>query len=526
MTKGQLLKWGFVVLTLVFVTLILGRFLGGWASLESGSKVADRSETSESYQLRLQKCWFKAPWQVEIDCAQLSTPAPSGAYQLPVVIIRSGSAKASDSPLLYLQGGPGASAGLNQQGIEYWLDWIDYAQLDRDLVLMDRRGAGLSKPRLDCPEYDRFSREVLGQAIELEEELIQGKALVEQCFRELAAGPENFSAAQFGTEQSAQDILGLMDALDYPQWNLLGVSYGSRLAMAVAASPEAQERAWVRSLILDSVYPPERGGIQSWPQVMTEGLERFLGWCENSIDCRGGSKDLKGEFRRALEALEQSPVELEIRFYNGGTPVQVVVDDHRFISAVFSAVYQRHRWGDIVPAIEAVLSGEQDELQALMKPFINQALDQEFSSLAFFAVDCRDHPVGAEADYRQALRDYPEYASYLELGWRYQACHFLTAENTEALSRKRPPPELPALLLAGELDPITPLGWARELHRDWPKSQLAIFPDLGHSVIGTDGCAHAHFREFLRSPDMPWAPECLPQPISEVPQSEPSQESL
>lgn len=512
MTKGQLLKLGFVVLTVALVTLGLGRLLGLWPSLKPDSGDLDRHESSEDYQLRFQDCWFKASWQVEIDCAQLSAPDMAGAHKLPVVIIRAGSANASASPLLYLQGGPGASAGLNQQGIEYWLDWIDYAQLDRDLVVMDRRGTGLSEPRLECPEYDRYSREVLGQAIDLEEELTQGKALVEQCFRELAAGPENFSAAQFGTEQSAQDILGLMRTLEYKQWNLLGVSYGSRLAMAVAASPEAQKKAWVRSLILDSVYPPERGGVQSWPQVMTEGLARFFRWCEESAGCRGELKDLEEEFQRALKTLNSQAVALEIPRYDGGAPVKVVVNDHRFISAVFSAVYQRHRWGDIAPAIKAVLSGEQDELQALMKPFINQALDQDFSSLAFFAVDCRDHPVGAEADYRQALRDYPKYAPYLELGWRYQACHFLTPASTEPLSRIKPPSEMPALILAGELDPITPVGWARELHHGWPQSQLAIFPDLGHSVIGSDGCAHAHFREFLRAPTDLWEPKCLPRP--------------
>lgn len=514
MAKSRFLKLFVFILGVALIALALVRFYGYGQAPEIDSEAAregeDESASSlDSYQLEFQNCWFKSSWQVDIKCARLITPASEGPHKLPVVIIRAGAAQASASPLLYLQGGPGASAGLDRQGIEYWLDWIDYAQLERDLVLMDRRGAGLSEPRLDCPEYDRFSREVLAQGIDLEQELIQGQAIVEQCYRDLTAGPAKFPATQFGTDKSARDILGLMNALDYPEWNLLGVSYGTRLAMAVAASPKAQEQSWVRSLILDSVYPPERGGIQSWPQVMTQGLQRFFQWCQTSSECRDGLLDFEGEFQRALKALKEKPIALTVRRYDGGAPVKVVVDDHRFISAVFSAVYQRHRWGDIAPAIRGAVSGEGEELQPLVGPFINQALDEDFSSLTFFAVDCGDHPAGAEAEYRQALRDYPDYAPYLELGWRYQACHFLGSGETTPLSVEKPK-DLPALILAGELDPITPPQWARELHRDWPQSQLVIIPDLGHSVIGTDACAHARLKDFLLEPKAPWRPECLP----------------
>ncbi len=517
MSRFALLRLSGLVFIVALTALVLVRLFGAWSNSDAdsdSSNSAQKSSSSNAYQLNFQKCWFKVPWRVEIHCAKLVTPEASGLHKLPVVIIRARGGKASASPLLYLQGGPGASAGLDKQGIEYWLDWIDYAQLERDLVLMDHRGAGLSEPRLDCPEYDRFSKEILAQTIELEEELIQSQAIVEQCYRELAAGSAKFSAAQFGTEQSAQDVLGLMDTLAYAQWNLLGVSYGSRLAMVVAASPEAQQKAWVRSLILDSVYPPGRGGIQSWPQVLNEGLQRFFRWCEESADCRGDSQNLESEFRRALAALKKTPVSVEVSLYQGGAPVAVMVDDQRFISAVFSAVYQRHRWGAIAPAIRAAQLNKRDELEEFMSPFINQVVDSDFSSLAFFAVDCGDHPVGTEADYRQALQDYPQYAHYLELGWRYQACHFLEQDNARPLSARKPLPDVPTLLLAGGLDPITPVDWAEDLHREWPQSQLAIFPEVGHAVIGTDACAHAHFRAFLRAPKEPWEPECLPDPIS------------
>jgi len=70
------------------------------------------------------------------------------------------------------------------------------------------------------------------------------------------------------------------------------------------------------------------------------------------------------------------------------------------------------------------------------------------------------------------------------------------------------PGEIPTLLLAGELDPITPAHWAQALAESSPHSQLVVLPARGHSIIGSDDCVHRHFNDFLDQPDQPWQPEC------------------
>jgi hypothetical protein len=109
-----------------------------------------------------------------IECGILVVPEDredpnSRDISLAVAIVRSVSGS-SQVPLVYLEGGPGASAvdGVN----ELWLD-TPFVQ-DRDVILFDQRGAGYSLPSLNCVEYD----EVGGQGVvDYEEDM----ALLEDC---------------------------------------------------------------------------------------------------------------------------------------------------------------------------------------------------------------------------------------------------------------------------------------------------------------------------------------------------------
>jgi pimeloyl-ACP methyl ester carboxylesterase len=59
----------------------------------------------------------------------------------------------------------------------------------------------------------------------------------------------------------------------------------------------------------------------------------------------------------------------------------------------------------------------------------------------------------------------------------------------------------PVLLLAGELDAVTPVEWAREMHDYLPNSRLVVVPGGGHAVSVTDLCTMLLARDFLADPD-------------------------
>jgi len=506
------------------ITAVLLLALGSWwrsQPLVQPEQLApsDRPAETHSYRWQPKRCWFDVHWQPGFVCGTLHPPAhppahpppEHGDFELAVVIIRAPVTAPDTAPLLYLQGGPGLGAGLDESGIEYWLDWFSHGGLDRDLVLMDPRGVGHSRPALTCEAHDRYSARVLTEHTPVEDELESGRALLARCFSELMHGPTNFQAKHYGTQQSARDIVGLMSVLDYPQWHLLGVSYGTRLALAVAVQPEVREHNWVRSMILDSVYPPERGGLMAWPREFTQSLERFFSWCEQQPYCRAELNDVEENFQNALAHLRNNPVAVTVPLWRSGSRKSVIINDHRFIAAVFSAMYQHHLWAEIPRAIRAALNADSEGMALLVETFINSSLNPALSLPAFYATDCRDHPSGSADEYQQALHAYPQYAHYLQYAWEYRGCiHFPPAQSTNnAAVTAELAGEIPTLLLAGELDPITPAHWAQALAEHWPASQLKILPARGHSIIGSDDCVHRHFNDFLNQPEQSWHPECL-----------------
>ncbi|MDX1346234.1 MAG: alpha/beta hydrolase, partial [Sedimenticolaceae bacterium] len=68
--------------------------------------------------------------------------------------------------------------------------------------------------------------------------------------------------------------------------------------------------------------------------------------------------------------------------------------------------------------------------------------------------------------------------------------------------------EKPVLLLAGELDAVTPVQWAREMHDYLPASRQLVVPGGGHGVSVTDACTMIIARRFLEQPDAALPLQC------------------
>ena len=443
-------------------------------------------------------CWFDADWTATITCGQLHTPEQ---FSLPVVILHNDAEQRRVDPIVYLQGGPGASARLHSDGIKSWLNWMRYSNTQRDLILIDTRGTGRSKPALVCSEYNQFNQQLLHQNTTLSDELSKGYEVATQCFASSVLANSGLDYRNFSTQKSAQDIRALMAQLNYPEWNILGVSYGTRLALEIALQEQqAPQTVKLKSMILDSVYPAGFGGVQTWPQVLDDGMQQFFKGCSAQQDCVNkvnlSGTSLEQYFMQTLHNLQAEPMTVTIRRWDGEAPVNFVVNDHRFLSATFSAVYNPDDWLKITDAMNAVRERRTDLLKPLIEPFINNSMTSDFNSLTFTAVDCADNPVLSEQDYEAALKKYPLLQDYTREQWRYQLCHYLPSASPLV----RAVPQLPTLMLAGALDPITPVSWAKTVNQQWPQSQLRVREKLAHSVLSSDVCLLEHLDTFFDQP--------------------------
>lgn len=455
----------------------------------------------DQYQLVKKSCWFTVDWQKEVMCFHLITPKSTGKFSLPVVIIEDDSVDHRQDPVVYLQGGPGLGAALDQDGIDKWLNWLTVANLNRDLVLMDPRGAGLSLPKLNCSDNGQQAK-LWKQNISLTDELQINNQSLMNCFDSLQKQQIALSVNHFGTQESARDLINLMQLLQYKEWNILGVSYGTRLALEVEQQLTGMPGSGLKSMVLDSLYPAGFGGVQTWPQVLDSAMSVFFTGCMQQTNCKqlaGSDVKLKNDLLTALHQLKDNPVALTIKRWDGEAPVYFLVNDHRFVSAIFASIYDSRDWPDIVNAIHAVQVPDvlqEEQLNKLVEPYLNRNLNNQFNSLAFTAVDCADNPMGSEQDYLQSLTEFPLMAEYTKDQWRYQLCHQLSVKRYLSLHQ----PQVPVLILSGKNDPVTLSTWASDMHSKWQKSQLIMREDLAHSVLSTDICLLENLGKFFDEP--------------------------
>lgn len=485
-----------VVFIVVFILILLfGYFYPRADTNES-------PDTHNNYKLITTPCWFDADWTASIRCGELHTPEHSGAFRLPVVILKDETLSHRNDPVVYLQGGPGAGARLHSDGIKEWLSWMRYAGLGRDIILIDTRGTGRSSPALVCAEYNHINNKMLRENTTLSDELASGFAVTSACFDAAKNRNPALDYRHLSTNQSARDIRALMQELGYAEWNILGVSYGTRLALEIARQEVLNpQSAKLKSMVLDSVYPAGFGGVQTWPQVLDEAMNKFFIGCATVNDCVAAldspNVSIVQLFMSALNSLRESPMELTIRRWDGEVPVNLVLNDHRFLSAAFAATYNPHDWLKIAEAIKGVALHRHELVKPLIEPFVNHSMSGDFNSLTFTAVDCADNPVMSELTYDDAVKQYPLLQQYTRDQWRYQLCHRLPAETP----LNRHSPQVPTLILAGALDPVTPVAWARAVHSEWENTQLHISEEVAHSVLGSEACLLQTLVDYYDKPE-------------------------
>ena len=79
---------------------------------------------------------------------------------------------------------------------------------------------------------------------------------------------------------------------------------------------------------------------------------------------------------------------------------------------------------------------------------------------------------------------------------RAKACGFWPHGDVEKSYYDSASVEVPALILSGELDPITPPSWGAEVASHWKNSRHIVVPGTGHGTV-SNGCIVKLIREFI-----------------------------
>ena len=437
-------------------------------------------------------CRFDSDIEREVDCGDLVVPEDRsdslpGEIRLHVGIFRSEHPDPRPDPIVFLDGGPG-SAPLAWVPDALWLLPVE----DRDVIIVDQRGTGFSDPLLDCPELLELQLDVYDEPFLLARyrELLVGAATA--CRDRLEDGGARLAA--YSSDESAADIAALRVALGYDEWNLYGVSYGTRLALTILhAHPEG-----VRSVILDSVYPPSADGYAELGAGAARAFDALFAGCAADADCARAFPRLGPRFWALVAELDRSPVTFSVDVGDG--PIEVRADGTSLVQALFDALYDTASIPFLPAAIVALEDGDLTLLEADV--YLTLASLDQIAEGLHFSVQCTDegpHADAATIDAAiEALR--PELREWARAGAvvPHDVCRrWPTGDpgwNEAVVS------DVPALILNGEFDPVTPPEWGEAAAASLSAHQRFVLPGIGHGVLFGQPCAIEIARDFLDEP--------------------------
>ncbi len=439
-----------------------------------------------------------------LDCGYLITyedhfdETASQRVELAFVILY-GEQSTSD-PVLYLEGGPGGSP---LSSVDEWAE--SSIRAERDLILIDQRGTGYSTPSLNC--------------IEVETDEGDDALLAEQaCFDRMV--DEGITIATYNSAQSAADIADLMRLLqgeiEYSEYNLLGISYGTRLALTLLRdNPEG-----IRSVILDSVYPPNRNAYERQGVNQYRGLQMLFDGCAADPDCDAAYPDLENVFYQTYVALNDSPGVYEAEDADTGEVSEEELTGDSLLDAIIEALYSTSAIPELPLVIYEVSEGNyevvgQIDSGELSGNFSRQddAGDISDSEGVFNAVECReelpfnsfDEAVAASAIIPEPIHDY--LVSQIEN--MFLVCQIYGIEPADAVETDAVYSDVPTLVLAGDYDPITPPEDAQLAAESLSSSYYFEFPGFGHGVTDSGDCANSIISQFLADPTVEPDGSCI-----------------
>jgi pimeloyl-ACP methyl ester carboxylesterase len=299
--------------------------------------------------------------------------------------------------------------------------------------------------------------------------------------------------------------------------NVYGDSYGTYFSQAFAV----RHRERVRAVVLDAAYAVS--GFDPW--VREESVAIRFAWeqvCRRSASCPVAAP--LDELRQMSERLEAEPLVGTGRDADG-LRHRVRVDGSALGQIAGDASYYYSIYRDLLAAQRAYLRGDRAPLLRIAAedlPFTGGGPVRSYSEGAYVAVACHDYPTiwdrsSPLAERRAQLRAarallapdaYAPFANPVWLRSLYIDQIVRGCIRWPEPARPDPPvpegatyPDMPVLVLDGDLDVITPMGDSIAAAQLFPGATLVPVANVGHvtALADFDGCTSGIVRRFLRT---------------------------
>lgn len=448
-------------------------------------------------------CWFSVPEGEAALCGTVAVPerrdrTGSGSFRLPVAVLLSTARQPAPDPVLFLEGGPGASpfgsSEAMEERMEVWWDLSAPFRRSRNVILFDPRGVGRAEPDTDCPELDSVGASPRARPVSRDQRAAAERAAVATCANRFKA--MGLDGSLFSTPVAADDALDIATALGVPRINLFAVSYGTRVALEILR----RQGARVRSAVLDSVYPPDVNAQEEAPWLAHRAFRRLFDDCAANRACRAAYPDLEKRFLALVERLDRTPVDLVVGEAEARRALRLTG------ASIIAAGLEAMSTGEAIPAVPAMIDhATRGRYEAVAEWAPTSWLgDPETADGLAFSIECRETVLPADQAKRaEATRRFAPYGTVTDDDPAERVCRLWPAGHQEPLERLPVASAVPVLLLSGAYDPVTPPDWGERAAATLPKSRHLVFRRAGHLVTSGEDCAMAAAVTFIETESLP-----------------------
>lgn len=414
-------------------------------------------------------------------------PADPASNEIDVAILRlpAVSPVPDADPLFLIQGGPGGSSiDMANQVHSFFAD----VRKNRDLIFVDQRGTGKSNA-LVCEQLKPEDLK-LPEARQTEKYLF----LMKDCAEKYRA-----NSTFYTTLYAVHDLDSVRTALGYNNINIWGGSYGTRVALEYARRHPQQ----TRTLILDGVAPVNIALPKYFARDSMAALHAVNDECLAQTDCAAEFGNIvhkaKVVFQR-LKLLEEKGEILNVAFEHprNQLPETLSLTPRIFSSLIFMSLYSR----DLTVLLpRAISNAEKEDYRLLAAVSALSGEQTELMNIAEgmrYSVICNeDWPLLSQDDIEQSK----PFLGFSFVKDMQPICATWPKAELPADYWQPIKSDVPALLLSGKHDPVTPEAWAKDVAAHLPNASLLSAAGGNHS-ISAEGCVPQLIAQFIERASM------------------------
>ena len=420
--------------------------------------------------------------------------ADTRMIELPVYIFKSRNENPQKDPIIWLTGGPGTSL-MNSARYSRYFSYLE----DRDLILIEQRGTQYAKPHLDCPEWAEaaYKASLINlQQLDPNEKAEQQENLYAEATRKCKQRLENkgIDLNGYHTREIAADVNDLSKVVGLEQYNILSLSYGTKIAQVLMRYyPEN-----IRSVVMDSPLPLQ---VDYDTQSLTNlrGVyEGIFADCASDPDCNKAYPDLKKRFYAFTREKNTNPLQLRVYHQQEKKEINCVVkgrDIYRLLGGTKTA-----NMASVPQMIEEVLSGNYERIESYLSGISSRSGAGQGMRLSVWCAE--ENPfVTAEAIEKESNR-YPESKGAYPAVFSPEVCEIWGVKAMDERANQGIQSPIPTLIVSGEFDADTPVGWGKLMSESLPNSHHVIFRAYGHvpTSYWDNPCGMETARAFFNDP--------------------------